>query len=387
MPHHTFLNRYGSDPCNPASSCRSLGQMGKVPKDGKVFWIGTAAYSSKWKCLRDRMWQVGDVDKTHGGVSYGDGSDGDFTCDRKGRMYINEVFPNYDPQNHRIPQWKNVDIKSGCIFSVADFDGAGSQGGVLAFRASGKLTIHSGGSINVDAAGNRGGLAPGWKSSEGLNHLYVPTGYSANTEAGRGVGDGAGYGGRGGGGWHGSGGGAGSFSRKGGKGSPDKCRNNRGNHAFGYDHDNSWAPAGPEYMYKSNFFHPFEVMGSGGGAGGAGHPHQSESPAQNGGQGGGTVTIMANQYLNSGKISARGEAGLPFKRFHYWPDQNAQVGSGGAGSGGLIKIVTQQAIGTGPYDIAGGGRPLVTNWCQRDHQRGGRGGTGRITHTKGVKGT
>ena len=322
---------YGSAECNPATSCQTLGLLGRVPaavrihtflsgsisracppktlhciiadtcivylfcdamqpsrSKGKVFYIGTLSYSSKWKCQKDKMWQVGDVDKTYGGVSFGDGSDGDFSCDKKGTIFINEVFPSYNPREHRIPQWKNVVIKDGCTLSVADFDGSGNSGGVLAFRASGKVTIQKGGQISVDALGNRGGLAPGWKPSSELNHFYAPQGYSANTESGRGVGDGGGYGGRGGGGWHGSGGGGGSFARKGGKGSPDKCRNNRGNHQFGYDHDNSWAPPGPEYMYKSNFFHPFEVMGSGGGAGGAGHPTQSEAPAQNGGAGGGT---------------------------------------------------------------------------------------------------
>lgn len=419
---------YGSVECNPATSCQTLGLLGRVPaavrihtflsgsishacppktlhciiadtcivylfcdamqpsrSKGKVFYIGTLSYSSKWKCQRDKMWQVGDVDKTYGGVSFGDGSDGDFSCDKKGTIFINEVFPSYNPREHRIPQWKNVVIKDGCTLSVADFDGSGNSGGVLAFRASGKVTIQKGGQISVDRLGNRGGLAPGWKPSSELNHFYAPQGYSSNTESGRGVGDGGGYGGRGGGGWHGSGGGGGSFARKGGKGSPDKCRNNRGNHQFGYDHDNSWAPPGPEYMYKSNFFHPFEVMGSGGGAGGAGHPTQSESPAQNGGAGGGTMQIMAKDWANAGKLYARGEAGLPYKRFHYWPDKNAQVGSGGAGSGGFIKIMTGSAGGTGPYDIAGGAQPLVTNWCQRDHQRGGSGGNGRISHVKALK--
>jgi len=378
---------YGSDKCNPAVSCRALGVMGRVPKgDGKEFWIGTMEYSSKWRCRLDRMWQVGDAQGTWGGHSYGDGSDGDFTCNKKGKVYINEIFPYYSPKDHRMPQWRNVVINSGCTLSVVEHDSGGDVGGMLAFRVSGKLTIQSGGAISVDGAGWTGGLAVGWRKAEGIGtHVFNPEGYSRDSRSQDGIGMGGGGGGNGGlGCCHGSGGGGGAFGRKGGKGSPDKCRNNRGNHAFGHDHDNSWSPSGREYMYKSNLFHPYEVLGSGGGAGGGGHPGNSAAPAQNGGTGGGAMQIFAKNYQNSGNLYARGNQGYPGKTYLAWPNQNGQSGSGGAGSGGLIKLVTGDNSATGRYSIAGGGEPLVTNWCQRNHQRGGSGGTGRLSHIKGL---
>lgn len=376
---------YGSDPCNPAISCRALGVMGRVPKGtGKDFWIGTMEYSSKWRCRMDRMWGVGDTQGTWGGLSYGDGSDGDFTCNKRGTVYINEIFPHYSPKDHRIPQWRNVAINGGCTLSVVEHDSAGDVGGMLAFRVSGKLTIHSSGSISVDGTGWTGGIAPGWRAAEGVgSHEFQPHGYSSNTRSQNGMGMGGGAGGNGGLNYaHGSGGGGGAFGRKGGKGTPDRCRNNRGNHDFGHDHDNSYSPSGREYMYKSNLYHPYEVMGSGGGAGGAGHPHNSIAPAQNGGTGGGTMQIFAKNYQNNGKLFARGNQGYPRKTFREWPNGNAQSGSGGAGSGGLIKLVTGDGSATGSYTTSGGGQPLVTNWCQRDHQRGGNGGTGRISHIR-----
>lgn len=376
---------YGSDPCNPATSCQSLGEMGRVPSNGKVFYIGTLAYSSKWKCLKDKNWAVGDVDKTFGGVSYGDGSDGDFDCNKNGVVFINEIFPNYDPTQHRIPQWKSVNIRRNCVLSVANYDGSGNAGGVLAFRVQKTLTVHGGGYISVDTKGNRGGMAPGWKATSGYTVTMRPTGYNSNIESARGEGIGGGWGGKGGlGCCHGSGGGGGSFGRKGGKGSPDKCRINQHNRAFGYNSDEFYAPAGNEHMHRSNFYHPFEIMGSGGGAGGAGHPSMSEAPPQNGGTGAGTMQIMAADYSNGGRLNANGEAGLPFKTYRHWPNSNAQVGSGGAGSGGLIKLITKSTRSAGSTSYSGGAQPLVTNWCQRDHQRGGAGGSGRLVHARGI---
>ena len=94
------------------------------------------------------------------------------------------------------------------------------------------------------------------------------------------------------------------------------------------------------------------------------------------------MQIFAKSYQNDGVLYAKGNAGFPFKNYREWPNANSQVGSGGGGSGGLIKLVTGDGSATGKYDISGGSQPLVTNWCQRNHQRGGAGGVGRISHIR-----
>jgi hypothetical protein len=374
--------KYGEAPCNPATSCRALGLMGLVPKNGKVFYIGTEEYASKWTCKKDKHWGYGDDQKMYGGISYGDGSDGDITISAS--TSINALFRGYNPRQHRIPQWNNVVIKRNVILTVAPYDDAGDGGGILAFRVKGRLTMESGSQVNTDHKGWRGGLAAAWKPPAGTT--MEPTYYSSESRSADGTGEGAGLGGRGGYGCcHGSGGSGASFGRKGQNGEPDKCRNSRGGWNQGNDHDQTYAPPGPEYNFKSSLYHPNEVMGSGGGAGGAGHPGGSNSAAQNGGNGGGCITIMAKAMTMSGKLYARGECGLPCRNYQGWPNQNTQVGGGGGGSGGLIKVITSGGDSQGGYAIDGGRQSYNTNWCRRDHQRGGAGGKGRMVITKNAK--
>lgn len=64
-------------------------------------------------------------------------------------------------------------------------------------------------------------------------------------------------------------------------------------------------------------------------------------------------------------ISVR-ESRCPFRVFAYpfllrYVSSNPQVGSGGAGSGGLVKVLTT-SNNFGKVDVSGGGKPLQQNW-------------------------
>lgn len=83
-------------------------------------------------------------------------------------LNVNETIANsYDGTSfggqkvvvQRVPQWTNVTISSGGTLTSNDWDG--SSGGLVVFRATGTVDIQSGGQINVDGKGFRGGAGAG----------------------------------------------------------------------------------------------------------------------------------------------------------------------------------------------------------------------------------
>ena len=69
--------------------------------------------------------------------------------------YDGTTFSNQKVIVQRVPQWTNVTISSGGTLTANDW--AGSSGGVLVFRATGTVTVESGGAISANALGYRGG--------------------------------------------------------------------------------------------------------------------------------------------------------------------------------------------------------------------------------------
>lgn len=70
----------------------------------------------------------------------------------------------------RVPQYYNVTIQNGGTLTASGWDGV--MGGVLAFYASGKVDVQSGGSIDMTGKGYRGGGANGYQG-ESYNKLGV----------------------------------------------------------------------------------------------------------------------------------------------------------------------------------------------------------------------
>lgn len=97
-----------------------------------------------------------------------------------------------------------------------------------------------------------------------------------------------------------------------------------------------------------------------------------------GGAGAGSIVIAARVITGTGSLQANGEGGFPQTPVCAWPDANPQTGSGGSGSGGLVKVFSS---GSNPLSVqaAGGPAPLRQAWslpANADGQRGGVGGDG-----------
>jgi hypothetical protein len=340
---------------NPARSCQALQDSG-IRTNGRYF-VGYPGRAAIWYCELD-----GGGNRAPSGYSWGDGRDGDVTITAP--TNIKDLFKAYNPRVGLLPQWRNVVISgSNAQLLVDKYDGSG--GGILAFSAH-SLVIQNGGSIKVDGAGYRGGT-----DKYGRNY------YPSNHRNSGGEGRGAGRGGRGGlSCCHGSGGGGGSFARAGGVGNPDLNRNSG---------DRTAVP-GPTYNWRGTYYAATEQMGSGGGAGGGGHPGSSYCEGFPGSAGGGTMMIMARSFRNSGTLSARGQAGGPTSGYCQWPSGNPQSGSGGAGSGGGVKVMTAATVSQGRTVVEGGARPILQGWSSRNNQQGGAGGNGRASFAHSLTG-
>jgi len=296
----------------------------------------------------------------------------------------------------RVPNYTSVTINSGGWINTVAFDRlvttpsgtAGYYTGIIALRASGTVTVNSGGGIWADQKGFRGGTGGsrdngvyggdsfcgnggtpnGGAGAGGAGSVYTTggTGYcgggggtwytggdGSNTKGGAGGGassgpggGGAGYGTAGGGGvgYYSGGGGGTNYSGDGGNGG--------GNAPSGGGGGGTYGDANLSKLY----------LGSGGGQGGSTHQPTA------GGTGGGIIYIGANTITNNGGvITAGGQAGGSVVI--------GNTGGGGGGSGGSIYLYAQTVtLGTtrALYGSGGTGSWFGTNYY------GGAGGYGRI---------
>ena len=237
----------------------------------------------------------------------------------------------------RVPNFMNLEVTSGTLTADA---WNGINGGVLAFRVRGTLSIAADSAVNMSDRGYRQGNGTGLQTWGQQGEGIAGAGTFANNSnfggGGGGISDEDGMGGGGGG--YGTGGTSGAstgtdFSGPGGEGA----------HAYGT----------PE---MTRIF-----LGGGGGQAGADeyYPLLDNSDA---GRGGGIVYVAAAELMLDGQILAEGQPGHQYSTAIYQRDS-------GAGAGGSIYLLLGTTSGAGLISAEGG--PISTNG-------GGGGGVGRI---------
>lgn len=245
----------------------------------------------------------------------------------------------------RVPHFQNVTITSTGSWTAPAWNG--SEGGSIVFRANDTVFIETGGSINANATGYRGGprtygAASHGLQGEGLTGTGSPTRFPNNGGGGGGPGTGDG----------GAGAGGGSHASPGGDASDP----------FYGD---------PGLGSQTIFGEPTLQALFTGGAGGAGGTDDSGGGGGfggKGGNGGGIVYIGANTLAGNGTISSNGQHGEDHDGV---PD--SEHGGGGGGAGGSIKIIAGIANvdGVSISAIGGAGGKAKDGY-------GGAGGVGRI---------
>ncbi len=293
----------------------------------------------------------------------------------------------------RVPHYTTVTVQGGASLTCPAWDGY--RGGVVAFRATGDVVVH--GSITASAKGFRGGPqqpvnyrggyqgeswtglgrhGPDWYTSicQGTINNPNPTDAQAGPNAGGGSG---GYGG-----CHGGGGGGGVYGALPTEQCGTACDpggDQRGWGAPECGRAGYWAKPGIPYgtpdlgrMY----------LGSGGGSG---NSHSATAAEDNhGGAGGGIVFIEALGLQVQGGVRADGEQGWPLAGtplFAQFETTNTQDGSGGAGSGGSVRLqFVDGSLGDGRVTANGGACGARTGWpgAYTVAQRGANGGAGRV---------
>jgi hypothetical protein len=318
----------------------------------------------------------------------------------------------------RIPQYSSVTLNSGGTITAASWDGltttptgnAGFYTGIVAIFINSDLQINSGGSINVNELGYRGGVKPGLGYGGDGGEAYCGIGGIGGTShwdlghptTGNPGGDGAsggggaryrsggdGFCGGGGGGdiVHGASGGTGSVSTGGAGGGGGYTRSGGGgggHRTIGYGGFNNPNHSGVKGQDGGTESSGNASQGGGGGGtygvgildniyfgsgGGSGGPYSP--PYGTGGSGGGIVFISArNIEVNSGGIieinGGDGETA---------PAGN-NSGGGGGGAGGSLFINTYNLSNSGSLEVNGGmgGEDGLTAGDPCD---GGDGGDGR----------
>ena len=273
------------------------------------------------------------------------------------KSYDGITFSNQKVVVQRVPHWTTVTIQNGGTLTSNDW--SGTSGGVVVFRATGAVTVDSGGNLNVNGKGYVLGTGG---SGAGVN----ATGTQAESYSGVGSQSGNNNNGGGGGGSisipspsvdfcgeGGGGGGYGAVGTVGGYGS--SCVGTK------------WQTnAGATYGVAdlSQIF-----LGSGGGGGGKDNDSGSTNGG-NGGDSGGIIMIISDSISVSGALESNGVAGADMA--------TGDNGAGGGGSGGSIYMaansVTLAANTTKAVAGAGGSNSGNPTWSGL----GGTGGSGRI---------
>jgi hypothetical protein len=285
----------------------------------------------------------------------------EFTGEAFARLSINggSLPSDTSAQVIRVPHFRNVTVHDGGVLTAHPWDG--KTGGVVAFRASGVVSVLAGGSIDASGKGFRGGQGgqqtpnfPGGGFGESYRKAHEPARDYQNLSSLPNNGGGVGGLGRYGGGTA-SGGGGGSYGTTGSLGNP-------------YNVAAGTAYGQPDL---SSIF-----LGSGGGGGGKAPGNTGNSPGGNGGTGGGIILMFVqNLDVSAGFVSAEGNGGGNATR------SVDESGGGGGGSGGSILIHAGVAsLGTDTVLAEGGigGRGSKPTSDNNTDQSGGNGGAGRI---------
>ncbi len=249
----------------------------------------------------------------------------------------------------RVPYWNSVMISAGAVLTASAWDGLATvpyRTGIVAFRATGLVTVENGAAIEVNAKGLRGGAG---SASGNCKYAYNGEGVDQPDRVLEGAENtGGGEGGDRDGSW---------------------CINDS-NHAPHSGGGGSYGTAGSDGRgsLAGNIYGDAELtqlyLGSGGG-GSSSYRHNSGSGSGGaGGNGGGIIWILAANIVNNGNIESRGGNGANYV---------THGGGGGGGSGGSIHLASSQNSGSGNTNITGGSGG--TGYASSP---GGNGGSGRL---------
>jgi hypothetical protein len=296
------------------------------------------------------------------------------------KTYSNPMGTTYGTQRvmlQRIPQYSNVTVNAGVNVYPSAWNGI--KGGVLAFKASGVVsvsgTIHANylgyksTNSNESFCGLNGGGAPAARTEDGNNGLCGGGGGGGGWDRARGYGSATGGAGAGGGTSHyapssgaGGGGGYGTFGYAGvGYGSPQNggtnISGNGGNGCTTCPDGNKGGGGGGGGTYGTANLSKLYF----GSPGSAGATNPSAAPGV-GGNGGGIVLIYGNDLNIGNSVLSYGQNGTNASA--------SRGGSGAGGAGGSILLVGNTVDFTTVRATGGSGGTVGST--------GGTGGSGRI---------
>ena len=250
----------------------------------------------------------------------------------------------------KVPRYRNVTINSSGTLNAPDWDG--NTGGVLAFKASGSVTLN--GTVSVSGKGFRGGNG-GHRINENNSdrHGYQGEGRngtgghsSSSNDSGGGAGMADFYAGDGGGG-----GGGGSHASSGTNGTIDQSHQ-------GQDYGRGATVTYGDVNLGRALF--------GGGAGGGGSDDALGAYGGGGGAGGGLVLLYGQSVSGGGTVTAAGGVGVN------GTGDGQGGGGGGGGAGGAVALFA----GTLSGSLNATGGSAGSGCCGSGN--GGAGGGGRI---------
>lgn len=256
----------------------------------------------------------------------------------------------------KVPQFTNVVVNSGGNVTCNSWNG--STGGVVCFRASGNLTINSGGMISSTGKGYRG-----------ISHAAIYRNYNgAQGEGiyGQGFTGAASNGSNG--SWNnanGNGGGGGTGTQDAGGGAGGSYGTAGSSAGASGSHNGGTAGITVGNNAMTGLF-----MGGAGGEGGA--DEDGALPGY-GGNGGGIIYFVANSVSLNGSITSNGNNGGDGS--NTGGGWGCGMAGGGGGAGGSIHFGTNGFSGTGSNITATGANGGTNNGCGAV---GANGGNGRI---------
>ncbi|WIG98271.1 Ig-like domain-containing protein [Myxococcus sp. SDU36] len=270
----------------------------------------------------------------------------------------------------RVPEYTTLSLAGNAEVRARTWDPETYTGGVLAFLATGNVTLANGSRLSAKGAGFRGGTYARDTTVDGddeplkgcpasgrpdSTRALSGEGLNAATNSPRGVDNVA------------NGGGGGVCLQAGGGGGGNGGAGGRGGSSESVTDDGRGAAAGKGGAALNAS--PLMQLLMGGG-GGAGHG-RSASPTPHGGHGGGIVFVRA-QTLSGGVMEASGNVGVA----------SDEDGAGGGGAGGTIhaRFLQATACGTNNFlDVRGGAGGATThNDGEVLRGPGGGGGGGRV---------
>jgi cysteine-rich repeat protein len=289
------------------------------------------------------------------------------------RDSMSSAFTAVNTQVVFVPEYTDVTVDAAGEVQAADWDPVAGEGGIVAFFATGTVTVD--GRVTANGAGFLGGTDLGNSGTNGCTGLDEPS--PTGAEKGESIagldfvsGDppgGTGRGNRanggGGGVCHNSGGGGGGHGGLGGlggrtwRGDPDPIIANTGRDIGGL----GGAPLNYSALNRL-------TMGGGGGAG-----QQNNDVGGAGSDGGGVVLVRASTVVGTGSFEANGD------------DGNDSTGgfndaAGGGGAGGLVVVRTTGSLSCGSARAVGGDGGSA----QFDDHGTGGGGAGGHTLLQGA---